>query len=136
MHITRLITITYCQSSYNITYQGLVKFTLGSVSQHHTITFGPYPIPVFIPEPDMPILIAFYCMAVLNDDTCIWPPLPPPNRFLVCALHPTVLIQSFQIQVICLLYQGLDANRFWVLCASICGHKGAKCVFLVGTLET
>ena len=55
----------------------------------------------------------------------------------LCALHTLQFSSSlFQIQVICLLHQGLDANQFWVLCDSICGHKGAKRGFLVGTLET
>ena len=31
-------------------------------------------------------------------------------------------VSSFQIQITCLLYQGLDANQFWALCDSICGH--------------
>ena len=49
--------------------------------------------------------------------------LLPPHRFLVWALHPAVLIQSFfQIQVTCPWHQGLDANPFWALCDSICGH--------------
>ena len=61
-------------------------------------------------------------------------PLP---RFLVCALQLAVLFQNlFQIRITCFLYQGPDANRFWALCDSICGHKGAKSDFLVGTLET
>ena len=41
----------------------------------------------------------------------------------------------FQIQIISPLYQGLDASQLWALCDFICGHWGAKCVFLVCTVN-
>ena len=48
---------------------------------------------------------------------------PSQRKDFLCALYtPQFSSNLFQIQVTCLLYQGLDANRFWALCNSICGH--------------
>ena len=59
------------------------------------------------------------------------------RRDFLCVLYsPQFWSDLFQIRVTCFLHQGLEANRFWALCSSICGHYGAKCIFLVGTLET
>ena len=66
-----------------------------------------------------------------NAFVIVMPPLP--HWFLYT---PHFSSSPFQIQVTCVLYQGLDANLFWMFCNSICGHLGAKRGFLVGTLET
>ena len=48
----------------------------------------------------------------------IMQPQPQPQRFLVCTLHPEFSSNHFQIQVICFVYQGLEASGFWELCYS------------------
>ena len=56
--------------------------------------------------------------------------------FLCVLYSPQFSSSLFQTWVTCFLHQALDANRFWALCDSICGHLRSKCIFLVGTLET
>ena len=45
------------------------------------------------------------------------PPPPQQQRFLVCTLCPKFSSNLFQLHVICLLYQGVEASQFW--CSAI-----------------